>query len=197
MSTPVPPLDWPHYGIGFIPAVKRAFQKYATFDGRASRGEYWWWVLANSIVVLVFYGWAMVVIATATAAQRSEFPPGAIFPLVILGLWALATLVPNIAITIRRLHDAGYSGWFYLFNIVGLGIVTTVLCIMATSPNAAQYGPPAPEGYYPQQQGFMPPDPYAQQPNYGQQQGYGQQGYGQQPPQQGYGQQQPPAPPQA
>ena len=37
MSTPVPPLDWPHYGIGFVAAVKRVFQKYATFSGRASR----------------------------------------------------------------------------------------------------------------------------------------------------------------
>ena len=189
MSIPVPPLDWPHYGIGFIPAVKRAFQKYAAFEGRASRGEYWWWVLANAIVVLVFYGWAMAVIVTAAVAERTDFPPGAIFPLVILSLWALGTIVPNIAITIRRLHDAGYSGWFYLFNIVGLGIVTTILCAMPTSPNAAQYGPPAPEGYYPPQQGMLPPDPFAQ-PNYGQQQGYGQQ------PQQGYGQQ-PPAPPQA
>ena len=187
MSTPVPPLDWPHYGIGFVPAVKRAFQKYATFSGRASRAEYWWWVLANSIIVLIFYVWAMVVIASAAAAQRSSFPPGAIFPMVVLTVWGLATLVPSIAIAIRRLHDAGFSGWFYLFNIVpGLGIVTTILCIMPTSPNAAQYGPPAPEGYYPtQQQGFLPPDPYAQQPNYGQQTDYGQQqqqGYGQQPP---------------
>lgn len=103
----------------------------------------------------------------------------------------LATIVPTIAVSIRRLHDAGYTGWFYLFNIVGLGIVTLILCAMPTSPNAAQYGPPAPEGYYPPQPGVLPPDPYAQQPNYGQQQGYGQQ----QPPQ-GYGQQ-PPAPPQA
>ena len=191
MSIPVPPLDWPNYGIGFIPAVKRAFQKYAKFDGRASRGEYWWWVLANSLVVFVFYGLSLVILATSPATARGEFPPAAVFPLIVLTVWGLATIVPTIAVSIRRLHDAGYTGWFYLFNIVGLGIVTLILCAMPTSPNAAQYGPPAPEGYYPPQPGVLPPDPYAQQPNYGQQQGYGQQ----QPPQ-GYGQQ-PPAPPQA
>ena len=37
-----PPLEWPWYGIGFVAAVKRFFKKYATFNGRASRGEYWW-----------------------------------------------------------------------------------------------------------------------------------------------------------
>ena len=46
-------LDLPYYGIGFIPAIKRAFSKYARFDGRASRGEYWWWVLFLAIVGIV------------------------------------------------------------------------------------------------------------------------------------------------
>ena len=40
-TTPGVPLDWPHYGIGFGGAVKRAFRKYATFSGRASLSEYW------------------------------------------------------------------------------------------------------------------------------------------------------------
>jgi hypothetical protein len=44
-QAPPPPLDLPHYGIGFVDAVKRGFKKYATFKGRASRSEYWWWTL--------------------------------------------------------------------------------------------------------------------------------------------------------
>ena len=64
MSIPVPPLDWPHYGIGFVPAVKRGFQKYATFTGRASRSEFWWWALANAIVGTVLYS-LMFVLAFA------------------------------------------------------------------------------------------------------------------------------------
>ena len=66
-------------------------------------------------------------------------------------MWALATIVPNIAVSVRRLHDAGYSGWFYLFSVVGLGIVTLVLCALETSPKAAQYGPPYPDNYGQQQ----------------------------------------------
>ena len=66
-TTFVPPLDWPHYGIGFLPAVKRAFQKYATFSGRASRSEFWWWVLANAIVGTVLYA--------ADVRARPRIPP--------------------------------------------------------------------------------------------------------------------------
>ena len=161
MSTQVPPLDWPHYGIGFVPAVKRVFQKYATFTGRASRSEFWWWTLANVIVVTVLYA---LIIALAVAGRTSDGEPGraAIAPTVLLVVWALAIVVPSIAVTIRRLHDAGYSGWFYLFSVFGLGIVTLVLCAMETSPAAAKYGPPHPQGYAPAgygdpNQGYGPP----------------------------------------
>ena len=149
MSIPVPPLDWPHYGIGFVAAVKRGFQKYATFSGRAGRGEFWWWVLANSVIGTVLYLLTVGLgIATASKPGQVIGPGGWAFG-ILLVVWALAVIIPNIAVTIRRLHDAGYSGWFYLFNVVGLGIVTLVLCAMETSPAAAKYGPPYPQGYAP------------------------------------------------
>ena len=65
---------------------------------------------------------------------------------ILLVVWALAVVIPNIAVTIRRLHDAGYSGWFYLFNVVGLGIVTLVLCAMETSPGRGQVRSALPAG---------------------------------------------------
>jgi uncharacterized membrane protein YhaH (DUF805 family) len=192
MSTPVlPPLDWPHYGIGFIPAVKRGFQKYATFTGRASRSEFWWFALGTGVVGLVLY-LLTIVVGVATAGPSGDFSAAALVMLIMLLVWGLAVIVPSIAITIRRLHDAGYSGWFYLFSLVGLGIVTLVLCALETSPNGAKYGPPYPN--YPP--GYAPELGYGQQPGYPQQPGYEdpypQQGYGQaygQPgPDQSYGQ---------
>ena len=51
-----PPLDWPYYGIGFGAAITRFFKKYATFTGRASRGEYWWYALFSAIITFVLYG---------------------------------------------------------------------------------------------------------------------------------------------
>ena len=45
----VPPLELPYYGAPPVEAVKRVFQKYAVFSGRASRSEYWWWALASAV----------------------------------------------------------------------------------------------------------------------------------------------------
>ena len=97
----------------------------------------------------------MLGLASASKPGQVIGPAGWPFGILLL-VWALGTIVPTIAVSVRRLHDAGYSGWFYLFNIVGLGIVTLVLCALETSPKAPQYGPPYPD-------------------NFGQQQGYGQQ----------------------
>lgn len=152
MSTPagsVPPLDWPHYGIGFIPAVKRAFKKYATFTGRASRSEFWWWFLANAIIGTILYILFFAVGLATVNRETGQFGAGGIVVGVIFVLYALAIVVPNIAVTVRRLHDAGFSGWFYLFTIVGLGIIPLIMCVLETSPKAVEYGPPAPTGYAP------------------------------------------------
>ena len=143
MSTPVPPLDWPHYGIGSVAAVKRVLLNYATFTGRASRSE-----------LLVVdprqrHRRQRPLRVDRRAGSRRPDPDGEpgralIAPTILLVVWALAVIIPSIAVTVRRLHDAGHSGWFYLFSVFGLGIVTLVLCAMETSPAAAKYGPPYP-----------------------------------------------------
>jgi uncharacterized membrane protein YhaH (DUF805 family) len=170
MSIPVPPLDWPHYGIGLVPALKRGFQKYATFSGRASRSEYWYWVLANLIVYLVLYG-LTIGLGLATRGSSNDFGPGGVAPLVLLIVWIFGTIVPNIAIAVRRLHDAGYSGLYYLLSFIPyLGsLIVMVFCALQTSPAAAKYGPPYPA------YGYQPHGGYAQQPSAGQV--YGQPGY--------------------
>ena len=88
-------------------------------------------------------------------------------------MWILATIVPNISIAVRRLHDAGFSGWMYLLQLIPYlgGLVVMILCASKTSPAAVQYGPPYPDAGYPTQ-GYL-------QPGYGQPQVYGQQGYDQ------------------
>lgn len=174
MSTPVPPLDWPHYGIGLVPAFKRGLQKYATFTGRASRSEYWYWVLGNLLVYLVLYG-LTIGLGLATRGSSNDFGPGGIAPLVLLIVWMFGTIVPNIAIAVRRLHDAGYSGLYYLLSFIpylGSAIVM-VFCALQTSPAAAKYGPPYPDYGY----GYSPQG-YGQQPYAGD--GYGHPGYQQQ-----------------
>ena len=127
-------MDPRHYG--FADSVKRAFSQYAKFDGVASVAEYWWFVLFNAIVSGVLYFLAIVLAIGVAAGGGDEGAAGAsgVVVMLILGLYGLAVFLPGLGVTIRRLHDAGYSGFFFLLNFVGLSIVTLVLCIMPSKP---------------------------------------------------------------
>ena len=84
----------------FTDAIGTCFRKYVNFAGCASRSEFWWWVLFTVIVTLVF--------------QRVSYGLSAAF--------SLATLLPNIAVGVRRLHDTNRSGWWlllYLLPVIG------------------------------------------------------------------------------
>ena len=86
----------------------KALQNYAVFSGRASRAEYWYFVLFNAIVSI---GIAII---------------GGIVDLPILGnLYSLAVLIPGIAVGVRRMHDVGKSGWFLLIPIYNLILACT------------------------------------------------------------------------
>lgn len=191
--TQAPPLGWPHYGIGFVAAVKRGFSKYADFSGRASRGEFWWWYLFYVLVVVVLSGLTGALAAATTQPGSDEIPTGAIIGLILLGVFLLAIAVPSLALGARRLHDGGFSALFLLLILVssfGGGIVLLVLWILPTSPKAVRYGPPdAPAGAghpgaYGAEQGYGNPGYGAPQGYPGQPygaEGFGTQGYGTQP----------------
>lgn len=133
-----PSLDQPYYGIGFVDAVKRVFAKYARFDGRASRGEYWWWVLAYSLVLGVLA--VLIVLASGPEPQTSPSPLASLLTVVLLVV-VLGLLVPTIAVTVRRLHDADLSGWFYLLSLIPTvgGIVLLVLTVLPSKPGGARF----------------------------------------------------------
>ena len=99
-------------GATFSQAIQRFFQKYADFNGRASRSEFWWWTLANLIVGAVFFG-----LSQAAGFFR-----------IIEYIWDAAILVPTLALGARRLHDTGRSGWWQLLSII-LCIGTIVLIV--------------------------------------------------------------------
>ncbi len=90
--------------MSFGEAIGSGFGKYAVFNGRSSRSEYWWWTLFAIIGYVVF---AVVDSIIGT------------YPLLYL-LWALATFLPGLAVTVRRLHDIDKSGWWILFGFVPL-----------------------------------------------------------------------------
>jgi len=93
--------------MGFADAVKSLYKNYFKFEGRALRSEYWW-----AYLYLIILYVAMLVV-TGLLGQAV----GGIVALVI-GLVILASLVPFIALTVRRLHDVDKSGWFFLLSFV-------------------------------------------------------------------------------
>jgi uncharacterized membrane protein YhaH (DUF805 family) len=82
--------------MNFMDAVKTCFTKYVDFNGRAARPEFWWFVLFNVVVSMVL-------------GQASH---------VLSMLFSLATLLPSIAVTARRLHDMDKSGWWQLIGLI-------------------------------------------------------------------------------
>ncbi|MDE0529559.1 MAG: DUF805 domain-containing protein [Truepera sp.] len=106
-----------------VEAVARGFSKYADFGGRATRAEYWWWMLFTSIV------------STALNALDRGFGGG-----ILQTVFSLAVLLPTFAVTFRRLHDIGKTGWWH-FGWLGIVLISWVTAgIMMIAAAAVKYG---------------------------------------------------------
>jgi uncharacterized membrane protein YhaH (DUF805 family) len=142
-ETATVPLSQPLYGASFGQAISRFFKKYATFTGRASRSEYWWWFLANVIVGAVLSALALGTGAPHLDAATNTvvFGAGYVIFSVIAGIWGLAVLVPNLAVVWRRLHDTNKSGGFFFLALIPFvgGIILIVLLALDTNPAGARF----------------------------------------------------------
>lgn len=119
-----------------IEYYKAVLNKYADFTGRARRSEYWFFVLGN---LIIYIGLAVIggLLGGITGSEE-----GAIVPIALIGIFVLAILIPSIAVGVRRLHDTGKSGWWYLISLVPFGsIVLLVFFCMDSEPGANQWGP--------------------------------------------------------
>lgn len=116
-------------------AVNIVLSKYATFSGRASRPEFWWWVLAVFLANLA-----------ASALDTLIFGAGPDNSQPIGALLNLALFVPNIAVAARRLHDIGKSGWWLLLAFIPvLGLLVLIFFyVQPTQPEPNAYGAPEP-----------------------------------------------------
>lgn len=113
-----------------------AFKKYADFNGRARRSEYWYFTLMNMIIIFGMYA-----VIIAAAVGRSGVLAGIFGVLVII--YALGTFIPALAATVRRLHDIGKSGWMYCVSFIPLAGPIWLLVLLATdsTPGENEYGP--------------------------------------------------------
>jgi len=90
-------------------------RKYAVFHGRASRAEYWWFFLVN--VLLVPFSLAMIEGAFESMLHKPILPEGSM----LADLYSIATLIPLVAVGVRRMHDTDNNGWWIfvpIFNLV-------------------------------------------------------------------------------
>ncbi len=91
----------------FGESIKTCFNKYATFTGRATRPEFWYFFLLRVIVAIVLN------IAAFTTNN-------AVGVVAINAIWNFGTLLPGLAVGVRRMHDVGKSGWFIIIPIYNL-----------------------------------------------------------------------------
>ncbi|MDR3526747.1 MAG: DUF805 domain-containing protein [Rhizomicrobium sp.] len=108
-----------------VTAVKTCLGKYADFQGRARRSEYWFFVLFEALVMLA----AIIIGAVIGVSGGQDTMTVTMFA--IAGLAGLALFLPSLAVDVRRFHDLGQTGWLVLvFAIVGaipfVGVVTSL-----------------------------------------------------------------------
>lgn len=129
----------PRPPVGIVQAIKQFFMNYANFYGRANRGEYWWVALALFVVNLL-------ISIPGTALGTSDGTTITMNP-IFTGLQSivnLVTLVPSIAIAVRRLHDTGRSGWWNLIVLVPFvgWIILLVLLAGGSKPEGVRFDNP-------------------------------------------------------
>lgn len=139
----VDPLSLPYYPATFGQAMGQFFRKYATFSGRASRSEFWW--------VMLFMAGLFLAGAIVTALTGSDWSAG------LYVMFMMATFVPSLALAVRRLHDANFSGgllWLWLVPYVGF-LIVLVMALLPANRQGARFDkvrggqqPYGPDGSY-------------------------------------------------
>ncbi|QDT92608.1 DUF805 domain-containing protein [Gimesia algae] len=106
-------------------------KKYADFEGRARRKEYWMFFLFNIIISFV------IGILGAIIGET-----GGLITVSLSGLYSLFIFIPSIAVTVRRLHDTNRTGWWILIGLIPFfgAIILFIFMILDSDPNANAYG---------------------------------------------------------
>jgi uncharacterized membrane protein YhaH (DUF805 family) len=134
--------------MSFTTAVRACFNKFATFDGRASRSEFWWFYLFVVLAGLVFYVPIFVLTLIGTASGDDGGAVAGILTVLTVAFWVvwgillIALYIPLLAVGCRRLHDRGMSGWLQLLYFVPCGsIVLIVFWALEGTAGDNMYGP--------------------------------------------------------
>lgn len=153
----------PWQSASMVQAIARFVGHAFRLRGRASRSEYWWWMLVNVIVLALtqlllpsvisgrtpqptifvgpFGSWlfAHIELFTWHDAEAPSSPIAAFF-LLFAGLWLIVTVIPGFTVAVRRLHDSNLSGWWALLALAPLGsFVLLLLAIRRSRPDGIRF----------------------------------------------------------
>lgn len=108
-------------------------KKYAVFNGRARRKEYWYFYLFYMLIYI-----ALIIIDVVAGVFSAEAGIG-----LLSGIYTIALLIPGIAVGVRRLHDTNRSGWWLLIGLIPIigAILLIVFLASDSKPEENQYGP--------------------------------------------------------
>lgn len=127
----------------FASAVKYCWKKYATFSGRATKSECWYFVLFCNLLMLIPF---FLIISGAIGYEFTS-DDGFLIPyyggFVIMLILSLVVMLPSLSVMVRRLHDTGRSGWDTLFSLIPFvgGIILLVLLCQDSESSENVYGP--------------------------------------------------------
>ncbi len=120
--------------MSFTESVKTCFRKCIDFNGRAGRPEYWWFAL------FLFIVWLAVTLVTVAA----------FFLAFLEWTFVLVTLLPSLAVTVRRLHDTNRPAWWLLLLVPPVGFIgwipLLILCVLPGTTGPNRYGPDPRQG---------------------------------------------------
>ena len=115
-----------------------AIKNYAVFEGRTTRKEFWLFVLFNFIIAFSV-GFILLVILVFAGCSDTEIDKA-----IDIGsnLYMLFMLLPTIAITVRRFHDIGWSGWWYFLTLIPIlgWVFCFIMCAIDSEPFPNEYG---------------------------------------------------------
>lgn len=108
-------------------------RKYAQFNGRARRKEYWFFALFNLLISI-----ALTMFDSLIGTLNTETGYG-----LLSGIYSLAVLIPSLAVSFRRLHDTGRSGWWILLVLIPIlgALVLLVFMVLDSEQGENEYGP--------------------------------------------------------
>ena len=118
------------------------YRRYADFSGRSRRKEYWMFVLLTFIVTMVCVG--LMIAGGMSLDESGQATPGPLFWLgvALIVIWGLGSIIPSIAVQVRRFHDQDKSGWMVLIGFIPYigGLIVLIFMCLEGTRGSNRYG---------------------------------------------------------